>query len=142
MSKPPLGRRLLAFNLTGRLSLLTQITATAALAWLTPGSSTARLLEDGGHAGHVTLLALSLAAAAGWVDVLLSDLAGRDWLAALRRNEHFGFLYVGALYWLLAWVGMAADEEGVSVLLVLYLQTGINCCHYGVVSAVRGKRNA
>ena len=142
MPTQTLSRRLLAFNLTSRVSLLTQITATAALAWLTPGSSTARMLDAGGMAGHATLMALSVAAFGGWVDVMLSDLAGSDWLGFLRRHEHLGFLAVGAMYWLLAWVSLSSQEDGVSVLSLLYVQTGINCCHYGVVSALRGKRNA
>lgn len=133
--------RLLRFNLMARMSLLTQSTTTASLAWLSPGSLTARLLEQGGDIGLGLLCLMTVLVLVGWLDVLANDLLLRaPILRAVALKEHHGYMLLGATFWVQALAGATLLEAGAWVLLLTYIVTGALCCWYGWASAVRGGR--
>lgn len=136
-------RRLLRFNVLARCAILTQASATVGLGWLSPGSLTARLLETGGPLGMAVLAVMSTLVAIGWVDVLANDVlpSARAWPRRMLRQEHMGYLGLGATYWAQALAGAAHAELGAWVLVGTYVATGGLCCWYGWISAMRGGRS-
>lgn len=136
---------LLRYGLIARVALLTQAATTVGLAWLSDGSLTARLLEQGGLLGRIVLTAMTLAVAIGWLDLLANDMLRlarqpAPMLRAAQRHEHAGFLVLGLLYWVQAMAGAGLTEPGAWVLVISYMLMGAWCCWFGWASALRGGR--
>ena len=133
--------RLLMFHLAARAALLSQGTTTAALAWFSPTSLTARLLVDGGVIGEAMLIVMSVLVCVGWLDVLINDvLPERVKLRCLREHEHIGYMVLGVAFWTQAMGGTSTQLVGAGVLLANYVLVGSVCCWYGWTSAMRGGR--
>ena len=134
--------RMLRYGLIARVVLLTQAGTTAALAWASPGSLSAQLLEAGGEIGQGVLLLMTALVLIGWLDVLVNDcLPGRWQLRATVVHEHSGYLALGAVYWMQAMAGAGLGEPGSWVLVAHYTAIGSCCCWFGWVSALRGGRH-
>lgn len=131
--------RLLRFDLLVRVAILFAATITCLLAWFVPQSLTAVLLDQGGAIGQVVLVALTMAVAIGYADVLINDLLpDRFSLPAVKHNRHLGYSIIGGLYLLQAYVSVG-DSIGPEDLLPLgYMLNAIMAGWFSWTTAWRG----
>lgn len=143
--EPPVAgqrHRMLRYGLIARVVLLTQAGTTVALAWASPGSLSAQLLEAGGEIGRGVLLLMTTMVAVGWLDVIVNDCLSRRWtLPFTQAHEHSAYMGLGALYWMQAMAGAGMVSQGGWVLMLHYVVMGAACCWFGWTSAMRGGRH-
>ena len=128
----------LQFHFLVRVALLVQASTTVSLAWHSPFSLTARLIEIGGVPAQWVLCAMTAALIVGLADALINDvLPQRFSLQCVRRNRHIGYMLLGATYLIQAFAGLADAPSGAGILLGNYVATGIGCGAFALAATLR-----
>jgi len=130
---------MLRYALLVRTVLLWQASVTVMLAWLSPGSLTAEVLNNGNMLGWAVMVGMSIVVALGWADVIVNDVLPFGHFRCAARLSHLGFMLLGAVYWMQAMAASAYANDGAWVLTVNYVVGGALCCWYGWASALRDR---
>ena len=128
----------LQFHFLVRMTLLLQASATVSLAWWSPVSLTARLIDIGGAPAHWVLCAMSALLVGGLADAFINDVLPNQFnLLFVQRNRHIWYMLLGATYLMQAFAGLAEAPTGSGVLLGNYLAQGVACGAFAVAATLR-----
>jgi hypothetical protein len=136
---------LATYSFAARLTLLIQSGATVSLAWASPESLTARLVQAGGDDAQWALWIFTAVVVSALIDLGINDLAPRKFTAEpFRKRRHLIYSAIGACYCASAFANVSPPNNipGSEILLWVYVAFGACAMWYSTVCALKGSNDA